>query len=159
MLTHSGMYALKAVVYLAGCGGGRPVQAGEIATAVGMPRNYLSKVLHALVRVGVLSSVRGPGGGFTLARDAGDVTVEAVVAPFEPAGARAGCVLGEVCTTEDCATATCAAHGEWGAIAASIRRFFQTTTVGALARGAARRGDGATGGAGRPRACPRAPSG
>ncbi len=130
MLTHSGMYALRAVVYLAvhGGGRGRPVQAAEIASAVGMPRNYLSKVLHALVRAGVLASVRGPGGGFRLARDAGALTVAVVVAPFEAESHHAGCVLGETC-----GPGPCPAHGAWGGIAESIRRFFRTTTVSALA--------------------------
>ncbi len=139
MLTHSGEYALRAVLYLAGHPPAGPVQTGEIAAALGTPRNYMGKVLNALVRAGVLESSRGPGGGFTLAAAPAELTLGAVVAPFEPPGPAVKCVLGD-----ECGEAGCVAHDAWGGIAESIRHFFRNTPVAALARRGA--GPAASGG-------------
>ena len=61
LLSQTSEYALRAVLYIAECDG--PVSVGEIAEAVGVPQNYLSKTLHQLARAGVLRSARGPAGG------------------------------------------------------------------------------------------------
>ncbi|MEZ4585391.1 MAG: Rrf2 family transcriptional regulator [Gemmatimonadales bacterium] len=59
--------AIRAVLFLAGKPDEAPVRVDEIAAALDLPRNYLSKTLHTLVRAGVLRSGRGPRGGFQLA--------------------------------------------------------------------------------------------
>ena len=59
----------------------------------------------------------------------GELTLGAIVAPFEPRGPAVKCVLGD-----ECGEGGCIAHGEWGGIAESIRHFFRNTTVAALAR-------------------------
>ena len=48
-----------------------PSGADELAKALGVPRNYLSKTLHRLTRERILASSRGKGGGFRLATDPG----------------------------------------------------------------------------------------
>ena len=67
MLSGTASYALRAVVYLASLPDHQPVRASELARAVDVPRNYLGKILHELVRAGILKSTRGKGGGFELA--------------------------------------------------------------------------------------------
>ncbi|HEX8906653.1 MAG TPA: Rrf2 family transcriptional regulator, partial [Longimicrobiaceae bacterium] len=69
MLSKTAEYALRALLVLArrGARGGAAVRAEEIADAVGAPRNYMSKTLHALAKQGFVASARGPLGGFTLA--------------------------------------------------------------------------------------------
>jgi Rrf2 family protein len=63
-----------------------PVASHTIAEARGIPDRFLLKVLKALVTVQVLSSVKGPNGGYRLARPPGDITmleiVEAVDGPI-----------------------------------------------------------------------------
>lgn len=73
----------------------------EIAAALGIPRNYLSKILHRLAGEGVLASTRGRNGGFRLARPAGRISLLEVVEPFDRIDARRQCLLGrEVCSDE-----------------------------------------------------------
>jgi Rrf2 family protein len=56
-----------------------PVQSSEITKRQGIPRRYLEQVLQQLVRAGVLSGVRGPRGGYRLARERRRITVGEVV--------------------------------------------------------------------------------
>ena len=61
--------ALEAVVDIAYHGGSEPVQSHDIARRLGLPRRYLEQVLQQLVRAAVLKGVRGPRGGYRLARE------------------------------------------------------------------------------------------
>ena len=71
--------ALEAVVDVAFHGGAEPVQSQDIARRLGLPRRYLEQVLQQLVRAGVLKGVRGPRGGYRLARERRRVSVGDVV--------------------------------------------------------------------------------
>lgn len=129
MLSRTGEYALRAVLLLAQRNGARVLTAGEIASVLGVPRNYLSKVLQRLVRRGVLNSVRGPAGGFALARDPGTLPVSAVVSEFEEVGSVETCVLGDArCDARN----PCAAHERWKKWSDEMARLLDGTTVGEL---------------------------
>lgn len=132
MLSQTTEYALAASIHLASNGGRGPVRVDDIAEELGVPRNYLSKILHSLARAGVLNSTRGPGGGFELARDAGEIKLSELVQPFEPAlmSSNGDCLLGrERCRDDD----PCAAHAHWKDVRAAIDSFFSDTTLGDLA--------------------------
>ena len=118
-----------------------PVQVNEIATALGCPRNYLSKTLHSLVRAGVLRSERGPRGGFQLSARPEKVTLAQVIAPFEPVGERR-CILGRPqCNNKH----ACLLHERWSGVAAPVDAFFSKTTVANLLGGTSRASDAARG--------------
>jgi Rrf2 family protein len=68
-----------AVSYLARHRKDGPVQAREIAEALGVPPDYLLKILQQLVKARILVSTRGPAGGFTMIRPPEEVTLLAVV--------------------------------------------------------------------------------
>lgn len=133
MLSQTTEYALAAAVHLAGNGGRGPVRVDDIAEELGVPRNYLSKILHSLTRAGVLESTRGPGGGFELARDADDIKLSELVRPFESAlmNPHGDCLMGRArCQDDD----PCAAHAHWKDVRAAIDSFFADTTLGDLAQ-------------------------
>jgi Rrf2 family iron-sulfur cluster assembly transcriptional regulator len=71
--------ALEAVTDIAFHGGAEPVQSQDIAERLGLPRRYLEQVMQQLVRAGVLRGVRGPRGGYRLARERRRITVGQVV--------------------------------------------------------------------------------
>lgn len=119
-------YALRAVLYIAAHE--RAVQVGEIASAVGIPRNYLSKTLHRLARAGVLASTRGPSGGFRLAVAPEQLTLDGIIAPFAD-GREDRCLLGRGTCGE---VVDCPVHARWHPVASQLRQFFATTTVAAL---------------------------
>jgi Rrf2 family protein len=79
-------HALRALDHLAAGGGGKPVASGTIAEERGLPESYLMKALKPLVSAGLLRSLRGPNGGYSLARPLSKITllevVEAVDGPL-----------------------------------------------------------------------------
>src|SRR5512143_2182131 len=95
------LFAIEAVLDIAYNAGDDPVQSAEITRRQGIPRRYLEQVLQQLVRAGVLAGVRGPRGGYRLARERRRITVGEIVrvvrgldtageAPEEPAGSPLG---------------------------------------------------------------------
>ncbi len=72
-------YALVAMIDLAAASGtGERVQTGAICSRHGMPERYLEQMLTALRKAGYLTSVRGPKGGYQLARSPELITVAEV---------------------------------------------------------------------------------
>lgn len=133
MLSQTAEYALRAVLYLAERAGVRTVRVGEMAEALGIPRNYLSKILHLLARAGVLASTRGKTGGFQLAVPAERLRLHEIIAPFDRIDERRRCLLGR----PQCSDRTaCLAHTRWKEVADTVATFFRETTVADLLRGA-----------------------
>lgn len=129
MLSDTAEYALRATLYIAQeTGEGTLVRTDDIAAALHVPRNYLSKILHVLGKEGVLVGVRGPSGGFRLATDADRIPLARVIAPFDDLKPRT-CILGRArCSDRN----PCPAHHRWAGIAATLRTFFDHTTLGDL---------------------------
>jgi Rrf2 family protein len=73
------MFAIEAVLDIAYNAGALPVQSVEITGRQGIPRRYLEPVLQQLVRAGILTGVRGPRGGYRLARERRRITVGEIV--------------------------------------------------------------------------------
>ena len=73
------MFALEAVVDIAYNGRSEPVQSKEITHRQGIPQRYLEQVMQQLVRAGVLKGVRGPRGGYLLARERRRITIGEIV--------------------------------------------------------------------------------
>ncbi len=133
MLSQTAEYALRAVLYLADhCDEGPvPVRVDEIAGDLGIPANYLSKTLQTLVKDRVLRSVRGPRGGFCLARTPDQVTLYDVIAPYGDLDADRKCLLGR----PECSDRNpCPAHHTWKATSDQLAAFFRTTTLADVRR-------------------------
>jgi Rrf2 family protein len=86
-LTRAAAYAVNALARIAAEGDGRHLAAAAAAPASGASPEFLAKILRELVRARVLRSVKGPGGGYRLARPLSRVTllevVEAVDGPLD----------------------------------------------------------------------------
>ena len=108
-LSTKGRYAVMAMTELAGHEPTRAVSLAAIAERQQISRPYLEQLFARLRRRGLVLSVRGPGGGYRLARPAAELSVADVVkAVDEPlratrcSGAGAGCMRGGVrCRTHD----------------------------------------------------------
>ena len=97
-----------------------------LAEALGVPRNYLSKILHQLARSGVLASARGPHGGFQLAAPPAAISLAEVVGAVEPQRFERRCLLGR----PECSDANpCPAHDSWQVLAEGISCFLHETTL------------------------------
>ena len=76
-------YAVRAVVELAAATDDRPVKAERIATAQGIPLNFLENILGELRHAGIVRSHRGAEGGFRLAKAAELITIADVIRAVE----------------------------------------------------------------------------
>jgi Rrf2 family protein len=77
--TAAARYALRALAHLATLGGNAPVASHDVARACRVPEKYLLKVLAPLVKAGLLHSLKGPHGGYRLARPAKAITLLEIV--------------------------------------------------------------------------------
>ncbi len=78
-LSRKTLLALEAVIDIAFNARPEPVQAKEITARQGVPQRYLEQVMQQLVRAGILKGVRGPRGGYRLAKERRRISVGDVV--------------------------------------------------------------------------------
>jgi len=126
MLSQTAEYALRAMISLAR---GGPHTAQDVAADARVPLDYLSKILHALGRAGLVSAQRGRGGGFQAARPANEISVLEVVAAVDPVRRIYTCPLGLAAH----GTNLCPLHRKLDDAARSIEDVFRLTTIGSLA--------------------------
>jgi Rrf2 family nitric oxide-sensitive transcriptional repressor len=100
----------------------------DIASATGMPAEYLSKVLQELTRAGIVKSQRGPCGGFRLAHDPADITVLSVVKAVSPLGRITECPLGR----QDHCAELCRLHRLLDDAVAGVEKAFRQTSIADL---------------------------
>src|SRR5476649_1665727 len=79
LVSRKGILAIAAVIDVAIHAHGRPVSAKALATRHKLPPRHLEPVLQALVRDGILKGIRGPHGGYELARERKRITAEDIL--------------------------------------------------------------------------------
>ena len=79
LLPRKGVLAVAAVIDVAMQPHGQPISAKTLAARHGLPPRHLEPVLQALVRCGILKGIRGPRGGYELARDRRRVTANDIL--------------------------------------------------------------------------------
>jgi Rrf2 family protein len=128
MLSATADYALRAVLYLARCKDG-PMTADAIARGIGAPRNYLAKTLNVLARHGILSSNRGPTGGFALIVRPDELSLARLIGLFDETPRTTKCLLRDTV----CSPGTpCSAHERWQGITRTAREALANTSVANL---------------------------
>jgi Rrf2 family protein len=129
MLSLTADYALRAILTLARDANRGAIRSDAIADAIGAPRNYLSKTMHALARAGIVTSARGPLGGFVLAIDPKELSVAQIADVFSEPRPHPKCLLGAGPCDH---TAPCVAHLRWSALNGVTRDALSTTSVADL---------------------------
>src|SRR6185436_11760659 len=79
LLPRKGVLAIAAVIDIALHARGRPVAAKSLASRHCLPPRHLEPVLQALVREGILKGIRGPRGGYEIAREQRRITVDDIL--------------------------------------------------------------------------------
>lgn len=106
-LTSKGRYAVTAMLDLALHTDQRPITLAGISERQGISLSYLEQLFTRLRRQGLVSSTRGPGGGYALSRSAYDIAVAEVVAAVDESvdatrcGGKGDCQDGQRCLTHD----------------------------------------------------------
>ena len=125
-------YAVRAAVELAAASGEKPVKAERIATAQGIPLNFLENILGELRHAGIVRSHRGPEGGFRLAKPADQVTVADVIRAVE---GPLGSVRGGPPEEASYGGAATALPRVWIAVRANLRAVVERVTLADIAGG------------------------
>src|ERR1041384_407158 len=79
LVSRKGVLAIAAVIDVALNAQDRPVSAKALAARHDLPARHLEPVLQALVRDGILKGIRGPRGGYELARERRRITADDIL--------------------------------------------------------------------------------
>ncbi|MES1246913.1 MAG: Rrf2 family transcriptional regulator [Actinomycetota bacterium] len=128
-------YAVRAAVELANAGSpgaASPVTGEQIATAQGIPLNFLENILRDLRRAGIVDSRRGQAGGYLLARPAEEVSVADVIRAVEGPLAN---VRGVAPEDLEYTGSAARLRDVWIALRANVRGVLEQVTLAEIARG------------------------
>lgn len=125
-LSTKGQYAVRAMVDLAYYSKDKPVTLQEIAEREDISINYLEQLFAKLRRRNIVNSVRGPGGGYVLARKADDIRMGEIIEAVEESLAPVACVEGDKgCSRID----KCVTFKLWKGLGDRIKEFLNSITV------------------------------
>jgi Rrf2 family protein len=132
MFSKSTEYALRAVIYIAQKGSeGHKLGLEEIARAIDSPVSFTAKILQQLTRDNkVVSSVRGPNGGFFITGTTKKQPVKIVLEAMQEDHVLEKCVLGLAQCSE---TKPCPMHAEYKKIRQQLVSLFSRKTIQRLA--------------------------
>ena len=133
-LNKSTRYALHAALEMT-IADGDQVTASQIAARYEIPENVVAKVLQQLARAGIARGVRGVGGGYRLARQAAEVTVQDIIELFEPMAPPDACMLRELEGTRcpDPGEPRCRLMGLFQEVDETVRSTFASVSLATLA--------------------------
>ncbi|RIY09280.1 Rrf2 family transcriptional regulator [Hymenobacter rubripertinctus] len=126
-------YGIRAAIYIGQQSAelGRRVGLRDVAAEIDSPEAFTAKVLQQLVRAGLLTSVKGPTGGFELtAQQLATVTLRQIVVAIDGGDMLQGCALGlPQCSAQQ----PCPLHYQFLPIRDQLNEVLRTHTIGELA--------------------------
>ena len=123
-------YALQAVLYLALRPGNGMTSIREMTERLDIPYHFLAKILQHLSRNGLLNSLKGPTGGFSLGMAADEITLFHIVEAIDGVGFAQNCVLGFAeCSSRN----PCALHGRWAGLRDEIYEMLVSKNIAQVA--------------------------
>jgi len=123
-----GRYALRTIVDLAMQGMGEPVLGCDIAERQGISADYAAQLFGRLSAAGLVEGVKGPGGGYRLARNPAEITAGDVVRAVEGPLAVVACVdprAGAACDRAE----QCATRWLWDQLSAVMSAYLDSVSV------------------------------
>ena len=125
-----GRYGLRAMIELARHFGGSPVRMSTLAQRQHLSRKYLHALLTPLKDAGLVRSIRGPGGGFVLAKPPSRITLRDVLLAVEGPLSLVDCVA----DADACDRASrCPAHRAWRNLSHAIEAAMDNVNLETLA--------------------------
>lgn len=127
-------YAIQGLIYLATKQQQKPIAVDEVASARSIPKHYLSKIFQLLMRYGLISSYRGIGGGYILARPADEITIRQVLEAVE-----GPLVVSQCITPAGCRTCkqhdNCSVRTFWYGMRNTLLKMLEGSTIQDMANG------------------------
>jgi Rrf2 family protein len=127
----SSEYAIRATICLAQLPDGDFAMAKDIAQEEEIPAPFLAKILQELARKGVLRSVKGPAGGFSLKKKPSEIRLLDIVGAIDGLSQYNRCAAGySECSTKN----ACLLHDSWMALHSRIMDYLERNTIGSLVK-------------------------
>jgi Rrf2 family transcriptional regulator, iron-sulfur cluster assembly transcription factor len=136
-------YGVRALCDIAYHSAGSPTQVKAISERQGLPARYIEQIFQKLKRAGIIKSVRGPFGGYYLARAPEEIRVGDVIRAVEgkeirlvfcepeKKGSRKGCDRYDACVTRDI----------WDEASKILMNYFDSVTVDRLCKEARKKSE------------------
>jgi Rrf2 family iron-sulfur cluster assembly transcriptional regulator len=126
-MSTKGRYAVMAMIDIGQNSHGAPISLNEISDRQDISQEYLEQLFGKLRRAGLVTSTRGPGGGYTLAKTPAEIVLsDVILAVDEPlrvtrcsGDAVDGCVKGQ----------KCCAHDLWSSLGRQMMFFLESVTL------------------------------
>jgi Rrf2 family iron-sulfur cluster assembly transcriptional regulator len=138
MLSSSCKYGIRAVTYIASKSkDNMKVGIKQISEDLNLPTPFLAKILQLLAKQKILSSSKGPHGGFSLLRDPRDITLIDIITTIDGNDLFENCIIhNTTCSRVGEELLICPIHEEYSKIRANLVRMFSKKTIYSLVRSA-----------------------
>jgi len=125
-LSTKGRYAVMAMADLGKVEPGKPVALADVAERQEISLSYLEQLFGKLRRAGLVKSVRGPGGGYLLSREADKIRISDVITAVDEPISATRCSNAEGCHSDK---ARCLTHDLWQALSYQIHLYLSSITL------------------------------
>lgn len=123
-------YAIRSLAWMAKENGSEARRAEDIARLAEVPAPFLAKTFQKLAKDGILLSVKGPAGGYVLARLPSQLSLFHIVSSIDGTYQMDGCILGQgKCSDIN----SCPLHRKWQNAKKNIVEFLKTATIADIA--------------------------
>ncbi len=131
ILSNTSKYGIRAVIYLSNnTENNSKIGIKKISEDLNMPMPFLGKILQILAKHKLLSSTKGPNGGFGLGRDGSDITLLDIVTILEGKELFDSCLISlDSCNSRNKEKTPCAVHDKFEKIRTSIVELFKNETI------------------------------
>ncbi|QEC53171.1 BadM/Rrf2 family transcriptional regulator [Anseongella ginsenosidimutans] len=127
MFTKACEYGIRAMIYItAASKEGAKMSIKDICREIGAPEHFTAKILQDLSRKGLVSSLKGPSGGFFMEQHQGNINLMEIVEAIDGNGLFTGCGLGLKQCSE---VQPCPIHNQFKTIRDSLQKMLLETTV------------------------------
>lgn len=124
-------YAIQGVLYLALKPEGEMTSIKDLTKQLDIPYHFLGKILQRLAHKGLLTSLKGPTGGFALGKPASAITLFDIVDAIDGDEFTRKCVLGfEECSGKN----PCSVHSTWGRMRDEIYQMLVSKNIAEMAK-------------------------
>ena len=140
-LTTKSRYGARAIFDIAYNSSGAPVQIKDIAVRQQIPQRYLEQIFHKLKQAKVVKSVRGPGGGYLLAKEPAKITLTEIIKAMRESIDPVFCAENGSGAVKKCGRREeCVTQQIWKEAGEKITEYFDSITVADLCQRAQRMG-------------------
>jgi len=143
MLSSSCKYGIRAVTYIAS----KSIDSGkigirQISKDLNLPTPFLAKILQLLAKQKILSSTKGPHGGFALLKDSKKITLLDIIVTIDGNDLLENCIIhNTTCSCVGEEKLICPMHDEYAKLRGNLVKLFSTKTIYSLVRSANKTSD------------------